>query len=458
MLERASARGGSLQVVSTADPRLATKEAAPAGRWLRATTELAGGAAIGSASLTVIVPLPDGVDLARHEALSCIVRAPAADDRPPPGVELFALDASGARLFRRPLRAAPRERWSTVGQPLFLWRWSDRVGSWSDVRSVAIVVTGGPSLEVDTLVATAGTRGVHSAAPPPAWLPTLAFTPPREAQRPDGEGDEDEEPAAAPALPARLDAGAAQLLVDPSIPPDPAAVERIAARARPLVAWLDRVAAGAIAPIDDRPVELLVLADPAAHDRYLQRLARQWRVHIRPVGAIGYTLQDIAGVPHDPAWGLDRPMVLHELVHAVVARRLRLRPGRGEADWLQEAFANYLQLSLFPEAFDREGWPAVVERGRPLAEVVKDVDPGDYAALSGLLAFLLAERPAWVGSLARSIAGGKSTAAAVKACPGGATLEALDRDWRHWARRTLCDAKAPPDAPHWPPPEEWRRP
>ncbi len=33
-----------------------------------------------------------------------------------------------------------------------------------------------------------------------------------------------------------------------------------------------------------------------------------------------------------------------------------------------------------------------------------------------------------------------------------------DRDWRHWARRTLCDKKAPPDAPHWPIPAEWSSP
>lgn len=419
--------------------------------------EEAAQAAVESRALTIVVPLPAGLDLSRHASLELSVRTPSAEGHPPPVVRLLALDADGRTLFSRRLRDAARGAWSGIAQPLFLFRWGDRVGRWSEVRSLGVATYGGPSLEVDHLRAGAGPRGARSAAPPDGWLAALAFRVAAREAAPEGE---DEERDAGPApRPVRIEAGPVRLLLDPAVKEDAAAAARIGERARHIAAWLDRVAAAAVEPLDDAPVEVILAADPDGVNRFLRRLGREWRVDIgSPPRGAGYTIQDIAVIPDDPKLGIDRPVVFHEAVHAVAARRLRIPPGQGPADGLQEGLATYLQFALFPASFDRRQWPAVVERWRPLAEAAKDPGFNDYPGLAGVVAFLVSERPEWLGSLAGSLAHGATFEAAVKAAPGGATIAALDRDWRHWARRTLCDKKAPPDAPHWPIPAEWSSP
>jgi len=453
--------GGKLQLVRGDDGKRARGDATPRGGWLRASVdpEEADEAAVESRALTIVVPLPAGLDLSRHGSLELSVRAPSADGHPPPVVRLLALDADGRTLFSRRLREAPRGAWSGAAQPLYLFRWGDRVGRWSEVRAVGVATYGGPSLEVDHLRAGAGDRGARSAAPPEGWLARLAFG---AAARDATEGEDDEEARAEaegspPPRPVRVEAGPVRLLLDPTVKEDAAASARVGERVSRISAWLDRVAASAVEPVDDAPVEVILAADADGVNRFLRRLGRQWRVGIGfPPRGSGYTIQDIAVVPYDPKLGIDRPVVFHEAIHAVVARRLRIPPGHGPADWFQEGLATYLQFALFTGSFDRRQWPAVVERSRPLAEVAKDPVFNDYPGLAGVMAFLVAERPPWVGSLARSLARGATFEEAVKAAPGGGTVAALDRDWRHWARRTLCDKKAPPDAPHWPVPEEWK--
>lgn len=360
-------------------------------------------------------------------------------------MRLLALDADGRTLFSRRLRDAARGAWSGIAQPLFLFRWGDRVGRWSEVRSLGVATYGGPSLEVDHLRAGAGPRGARSAAPPDGWLAALAFRAAAREAAPEGE---DEERDAGPApRPVRIEAGPVRLL-DPAVKEDAAAAARIGQRARHIAAWLDRVAAargraarrraGGGHP-RGRPRRREPLPAPAR--------ARVARRHWVPAPRGRLHDPGHRAISDDPKLGIDRPVVFHEAVHAVAARRLRIPPGQGPADGLQEGLATYLQFALFPASFDRRQRPAVVERWRPLAEAAKDPGFNDYPGLAGVVAFLVSERPEWLGSLAGSLAHGATFEAAVKAAPGGATIAALDRDWRHWARRTLCDKKAPRHAP-----------
>lgn len=409
---------------------------APEGEgWLVATAAPPGG---------VVAVRFAAADLARHDGLAFHVRARLADGARPARLRLRALDAQGVELFQRRLSDALRG-WSQRREPFAHWRWGDRVGRWADVRALEVEATGAVALELDHVRLLPGARGERSALPDPAWLAQLASP-----------GD---------AAPWTHDVGPFRLVGPPALAPalsSPAgALERAAARLTPLAAWLDRVAPEALRPIDDGPVVVAILPDAAAYGAFFARLGAAWRVVIAPPRGAGYAVQDLCAIVHDTAQGLDRPVIAHEATHALVARRLRLVPGDPRHAWLQEGLANYIQLCLHPESFELRAWRRAFIAGvkddglfRPLRAVVDGgVSPERYAQLASLVGFLLAERPGWVGALARGLADREPVADVLARL--GSSLEQLEADWVAWGRATYGTPAAIEAGRHFPLPREW---
>jgi hypothetical protein len=220
------------------------------------------------------------------------------------------------------------------------------------------------------------------------------------------------------------------------------------------------VCEGAVRPVDDGPLHVLVAAGPAGAAQAFQRLSLAWRTPIDPPTGAACTVQDVCVIAHDPQKGLDRPVAIYAATCAAVARRLRLHPGQPRSRWLMQGLSTHLQLALFPGSFERPDWANVFApgggRGRwsaPLRAVLDgDIDRGRYPQLASLMAFLIAERPGWLGPLARASADGEPIDAALAKL--GSSVEALEADWLRWGRATLVEA---PGAEHFPRPKEWAK-
>lgn len=404
---------------------------APEGEgWLVATAAPPGG---------VVAVRFAAADLAGHDGLAFHVRARLADGARPARLRLRALDAQGVELFQRRLSDALRG-WSQRREPFAHWRWGDRVGRWADVRALEVEATGAVALELDHVRLLPGARAERSASPDPVWLTGLGF--------PD-----------AAAAPWTRDAGPLRLVGPPAVPAD-AALERALARLRPIGAWLDRVAGDAVRPVDDGPVLVLLLPDAAAYAGFFARLGAAWRIVIAPPAG-GFAVQDVCAVVHDPALGLERPVVAHEATRALVARRLRLSPAEPRHAWLHEGLAAYVALSLHPGAFELRAWRRAFIAGpkddgvlRPLRGLLDGrVGPERHPQLASLVAFLVAERPGWVGALARGLADGEAAATVLARLGSGP--EQLEADWVAWGRATYGTPAAIEAGRHFPLPREW---
>lgn len=392
-------------------------------------------AAVGSDAVTVVIPA-QGLDLTARRALALRVHVPD-----PRGVSLrlAALDASGAARFVRPVagRVLP-DGWCPVEEPLAVWRWGEGAGDWAQVTAFELTAERTRRLEVDDVRLAPGDPG---AAYDPAPIARL--------HRPLAEQGVGAE--ASPAGPFLLQVPVA-LASDEGL-------TRTRRRLAALGAWLDRVAAEAVRPIHGGPVLLVVCGDRPEYEAFFRDLGRLWRVSIAPPGGSGYAVQDVCAIAHDAEHGLDRPVIVHEALHALAARRLRLVPGDPRHAWLQEGLANYVQLALHPGSFDARTWRPAFRRGidgrllRPLRELVAARVPMDaYPQVASTIAFLLADRPRWLGPLARDLADGVTVDASLARL--GSSVDALEADWLAWGRATYAATAAEGDR-HWPAPPEW---
>lgn len=399
----------------------------------------------GDAPAALVFALPAGVDAARWPALAWRLRAEPTTAAL--RLRWRALDDAGRPLFQRRVEHDAGLVWTRLEEPLALWRWADgTAGRWADVRGVALVVEEGPRrLWVDD-VRLVGPPATGAARLPPRRLDALAF--PERAPWV-GRGDGVRLVHALDDLPPRDD------------------LEALLARLEPIPRWLDRLAGGAAPPPDPRPLTVLLHADRAAFEAFLGRLGAAWRAGIAPPRAGGYTLQDVPSVVWDAERGLDRPVILHEVVHAWAARRLGLIPGSPAHDWLQEGLANYLQLCLYPESLPAGTYGRLFARPidptgggffQPLERLTAErAGARRYAQLASVVAFLTAERPAVLAALIRGLARGR-TAPAVLAAQGTSLAE-LQADWRAWGARSFpADGEPAAGAGRrFPTPPEWGR-
>jgi len=212
---------------------------------------------------------------------------------------------------------------------------------------------------------------------------------------------------------------------------------------------------------DGRRAALLLFAQKADYKQFFVRLGAAWNVNIAPPKAGGLALEDFAGSYWDPVKGADRPVFLHETIHAIVAQRWRIAPRRKGADWVQEGTANYLQLCLYPDSMPRTGWKEwlgkpVGERGGPIpfAKLLNaSIGMRQYPQVASIIAWLVAKHPDWMPGLIRDLADGKGPQKAFQA--RGTTLEAAETEWKAWFDTTLVPLKAEHER-HFPLPTEFK--
>jgi hypothetical protein len=425
-------RSGNVQVKIVVDPGAAASGAGCLQIRLLNSTEDA----------YVIFQLPAQAAIDPQSKLVAWIRR--ADAGKPIRMHWFALDGDNWVIFQRRFEFDQGQEWVKLEWPLSGWRWgNERTGDWSDVRSIALRVESEASeLYLDDIVL----------GPDPTsdafredFLRKTAF-PGRKSRIAVEDGFLAGTDAVEEVSPADLKASLAQM--------------------KRIREWSRRVFGEAIHPTNDGPpMALLMFRNRDDYLAFFKRLGEQWNVDIVPPRGGGYTVQDISSCVYE-ANGVRGPAVaLHESVHAVISRQLRLLPGSPAHAWLQEGLANYLQLCLYPESLRPGEYAENFSHAvgpktffRPLDEILgKPVQSRHYAQLASLVAYLIEEKPDWLRQIAQGLADGKELADILKGLDTDfAQLESL---WFDWGTKTyaLPPSTTPAQAPqrHFPLPEEW---
>ncbi len=394
--------------------------------------------AAGAMNWHVRLPIKAGVEPCKHAALRAFVKVEGTG---PVSLRWLAVGGSSQVLFQRVVEPTPGD-WTELTVPLADFRW-DYVGDWCEVQSLALRVERGSvgALWLDDVALLPGARGAESAWQDEAWVRDVAFAGAPHAFVASG----------GIALGAEPPAAMAELA--PALP-------RFAAVAR----WIDRIFAEASRPVGgNAPVNLLVFKDLASRGGFLTRLGQRWAVSIGMSNADGYTVQDFASALWSEAQRLDRPSLLHEVVHAQVARRLRVSSTNQRVFWFQEGMANYLQLALYPQSLQRQTFVAEFARGTtgglflPLATLFTvNIGGQHYAQAASLVGYLVDKDLPLLRAFAQGLAAGKTAEATL--VERGSSVAALEAAWLAWGRQAFAPAAPPPAGPnsHFPLPPEWQ--
>jgi len=393
----------------------------------------------------LIFTLPPGLDPGAASGVSVKLRGPA-DAKEAVPLRWIGLDEKGRRILQRRFELKPAPGRQDVTLPWVQWRWGETsAGGPAEVRKLALLIERQPpDLWVDDLrlVSAAG------ATSPSDWLRRLAF------------GDHDARVAEADGLMVATDAVGGLTEAD---------LTRILARMRAARAFVRRVFGQAVRPIDPRgvpPAALLIFRDRQGQSDFFRRLGKAWAVSILPPTSDGYTVQDIATSTDDPRQGADRPVFLHESLHAVLARDVRLLIHHERHAWLHEGMASYLQVCLYPQTMDERELAARFPRPidpdavggafKPLGRLMS-VRPSmkEYPQLASLVAFLMEKKPGALEAMAleMTLGGGPEDALTKR----GSSLAELQAEWLEWGKARF--AGAPPARGAKPPfdvPEEFK--
>lgn len=384
------------------------------------------------------VALGAGIDPGAFASLAVSLRAPPTG-RPLP-MRWYALDEAGRPLFQRRFELASDGRWTRAEEPLALWRWGNQeVGRWDRVKALALAIEGPTSeLLVDDL-RLAGAQDDHRARPAPQWLLDAAF----------------------PQGGAKAVAEDGFLVASDAPEASEADLRTVLAQMRRVRAWVGRVFAGAVQPpAADRPITMFIFASDEEYRGFFKRLGAAWRAEIVPPKSSGYTVEDITAATWSAQYGADRPVYLHEAVHAVAVRCLGVRLEVEDRAWFHEGLANYVQLCVYPGSLDWETYrrnfatPVAADASgffKPLEGMMtRRVSTGTYAQLASLIAFLAEERPEWLPKIARGLAEGRPVSEVLKAC--GTDFAGLQAEWFAWGEKRFAGGRS---AARFDLPKEW---
>ncbi len=354
----------------------------------------------------------------------------------------LALDGDGRAIHQRRfgVQVKQTEHWKEFRWPMYEWRWADdRVGEWSDVRSLVLVVENWPG---QVYLDEVNYRPVKAdSAKASAWLQQIAFGASESGVRTCAEGD------------VLVATNAMDTLSMQDL--------RIQLRRmKQIDAWFARVFGPAYRPVKGAaPATMLIFKDATGYAAFYRRLGEAWNEKIVPPSSAGYTVQDIAASTYNAEFGIHRPVYVHEAVHAMAARDFRLLNGLPRTDWLHEGLANYVQIAMYPASVDPHTYATnfatpMNPQGKGVFVPLKmlfagPVGMGNYAQAASVVAFLLEKHPDWLGIITRDLADGQDIAVAMKPC--GATVADLEREWFEWGgktypandKRTLGDAVFP---------------
>ena len=342
---------------------------------------------------------------------------------------LLALDAGGRPILQRRLDLGPSDELQTVTVPWTRWRWGDDTGgSPAEVRRIGLRFEApGGELHLDDLALTPPAAGGAGKE----WLRHIAF------------GGRDARMAEADGLLVITDAvGGGEELTD-------ADLTAILGRMRAARSFVRRLFADQVRPVEGAsPAALIIFRRQEDFAAFFEALGNEWNVRIAPPSGGGLTVGNLAATTFDPKQGADRPVFLHESVHAVLGNDLRLLSGHDRHSWLHEGLASYVQLCLYPRSVDRRQLAGNFRKPiapdgsgffKPLGQVLgRRVPPRQYAQVGTLVAYLVDQKPQWLPIVARSLAAGGTAEEAFRAC--GTTPAEVQDAWMKWGADKVGEA------------------
>lgn len=394
-----------------------------------------------SADAAICVRLPAELRPDPYMKLSAFLRTAPG----PMTLRWLALDGNDWAIFQRRCDFQGEANWVRMDWPLGKWRWgAQRVGNWSEVRSLMLRVEK-PLVELRLDGVEFTREGPARENPGPGeWVRRIAFD-----NRPYRMAEADD------------------LLIGTDAPErlSQAQLQSLLVQVGRVRAWVKRVCPPAVQPVrDGGPGKFIVFASTAGRDQFLKRLGEQWNVGAPLPATDGYTIQDISACTLQEPNGVQEGEFLHEAVHLVVTRDLRLISGYPAHAWLHEGLATYLQLAVCPQALERGEYVRRFAQPigmrtffRPLDQILgQSVAPKHYAQLASLVAFLMQEHADWLARIAADLAQNRTLADILQSL--GTDMDGLQRDWFAWGRKEFAEGKEPAygEGRHFPLPQEWK--
>ena len=369
------------------------------------------------------------------QRLSCILSS--SDARITPKVRFYANDTNGNMLFQRVIIIPRRNTDVTFDVPFKKWRWgSNLIGDWEEVTSLALSLEGDGHLLVRQL--SIDDAPELELGDQPEYRAAFAF---------DGVYRQFREKNIFIATDA--------LEMSENI------IHTIIEKSAPAKDWLQAALPRAFSPCGgDVPTQLFIFRVQEHYPRFFERLGESLGLSIAPPQAGGYTFQDVAA----SAWKEDvpeRPVFFHELVHAIVARTIRLDPGKAEHKWLQEGIASYLQLCFYPSSIARNDMVRNFSQPvtgstlfKPIRALLSEtVTTRQYAQLATIIGFMIDVHPAWLDAFACAADRGEKIDETANKI--GMDFDSLEAEWLTWGRRRFSPGTENESLPHFPIPKNW---
>lgn len=145
-------------------------------------------------------------------------------------------------------------------------------------------------------------------------------------------------------------------------------------------------------------VPICLLAEKEDFQELYPRVGRHYGADCSAPTSDGFSALGYSGTTWDPKQGVERPVLVHEAMHGALERLILVG---SDGNWIQEALANGVQLSIHPEALGLDLGKAFRDRqsGKgnfiSLSQLVSTKRPGmkHYAQLATIFEFLAEEHP-----------------------------------------------------------------
>jgi len=145
-------------------------------------------------------------------------------------------------------------------------------------------------------------------------------------------------------------------------------------------------------------VPLVLFAKEKDYRAFFPRLGNDFGATVSAPESDGYSILGFGGSWWDEDKGVDRPVLVHEAMHAALERLIFVG---SDGNWVQEALASAVKLRLHPEVLEVDLGERFRKRDRgepgfrPLSALLSTKRPGigSYAQLLTVVEFLAAEHP-----------------------------------------------------------------